>query len=134
MPDKTINIMGRILGNLVWLLFGGLEAAIGYFTASIALACTIVGLPWALQTVKLGFLCLWPFGAQVSESNQLNGCLAAPLNIIWLIFGGLFSSLMHMLFGFLLCVSVIGVPWGKQHFKMASLSFYPFGKKVDLMF
>ena len=59
----------RIIGNLLWWLFGGLEAAIGYFTGSLALACTIIGIPFALQTIKLGLLCLWPFGSTVRETD-----------------------------------------------------------------
>lgn len=63
----------RIIGNLLWWLFGGLEAAIGYFTGSLALACTIIGIPFAIQTFKIGLLCLWPFGSTVRESNSPTG-------------------------------------------------------------
>ena len=91
----------RIIGNLLWWLFGGLEAAIGYFTGSLALACTIIGIPFALQTIKLGLLCLWPFGSTVREADSPTGCIRIPLNIIWLICGGLWACLQHLLFGFL---------------------------------
>ena len=77
----------RIIGNLLWWLFGGLEAAIGYFTGSLALACTIIGIPFAIQTFKIGLLCLWPFGSTVRESNSPTGCIRIPLNLLWLIFG-----------------------------------------------
>lgn len=103
----------RIIGNLLWWLFGGLEAAIGYFTGSLALACTIIGIPFALQTIKLGLLCLWPFGSTVRETDSPTGCIRIPLNIIWLICGGLWACLQHLLFGFLLCITIIGIPWGK---------------------
>lgn len=106
----------RIIGNLLWWLFGGLEAAIGYFTGSLALACTIIGIPFAIQTFKIGLLCLWPFGSTVRESNSPTGCIRIPLNLLWLIFGGLWACLMHLFFGFLLCITIIGIPWGKQHF------------------
>ena len=59
----------RIIGNLLWWLFGGLEAAIGYFTGSLVLACTIIGIPFAIQTFKIGLLCLWPFGSTVREEK-----------------------------------------------------------------
>lgn len=94
----------RIIGNLLWWLFGGLEAAIGYFTGSLALACTIIGIPFAIQTFKIGLLCLWPFGSTVRESNSPTGCIRIPLNLLWLIFGGLWACLMHLFFGFLLCI------------------------------
>lgn len=122
----------RILGNLIWWLFGGLESAIGYFTGSLALACTIVGIPVAWQTFKIGLLCLWPFGAEVSDTDVPPGCIRIPLNILWIVFGGLWAWLMHVLFGVLLFITIIGMPFAKQHFKMARLSLAPFGKDVTL--
>ncbi len=120
----------KILGNLIWWLFGGLEAAIGYFSGSLALAITVIGIPWAWQTFKIGLLCLWPFGAEIHPSNSPNGCITIPLNILWILFGGFWAFLMHILFGCLLCITIIGIPFGKQHFKMAGLSLAPFGKDV----
>lgn len=122
----------KLIGNIVWLICGGLEAAIGYFTASIALFVTIIGIPAALQTFKLGFMSLWPFGAEVHSSDSSVGCLSFFLNIIWLICGGLFAFAMHIIFGLLLCITIIGFPWGLQHFKMAMLALAPFGKEVTL--
>lgn len=124
----------KILGNIIWLIFGGLESALGYFTGSIAMAITIVGIPLALQTFKLGLLCLWPFGSTVTNTTFPRGCLAIILNIIWLIFGGIWACLNHVLWGVLLCITIIGIPWGKQHFKMAGLALSPFGKQVNLGF
>ena len=68
------------------------------------------------------------------ESNSPTGCIRIPLNLLWLIFGGLWACIMHLFFGFLLCITIIGIPWGKQHFKMAGLSLAPFGKDVELGF
>lgn len=124
----------RIIGNIFWLLFGGLEAAIGYFTGSLAMAITIIGIPWALQTFKIGLLCLWPFGANIEDDESSMGCIRIPMNIIWFIFGGLWAWICHVFFGLLLCITIIGIPWGKQHFKLAKLSVAPFGKKIDLNF
>lgn len=122
----------RIIGNLLWWLFGGLEAAIGYFTGSLAVACTIIGIPIALQTFKIGLLCLWPFGAEVRNTDSPTGCIRIPLNLLWIIFGGLWAWLMHLFFGVLLFISLIGIPFAKQHFKMARLSLAPFEKDVSL--
>lgn len=122
------------LGNLIWWIFGGLSAALGYFTGSLALACTIIGIPFALQTFKLGLLCLWPFGARIRRTRSPMGCIRLPLNLVWLTFGGLWACGSHIFFGILLCLSIIGIPWGKQHFKMAEFSLAPFGKDVELRF
>jgi uncharacterized membrane protein YccF (DUF307 family) len=122
----------RVIGNLIWWLFGGLEAAVGYFTGSLAMALTIVGIPVAFQTFKIGLLCLWPFGAEVRNTDCPVGCIRIPLNILWLLCGGLWAWFMHVVFGVLLCIIVAGIPFGKQHFKMARLSLAPFGKDVIL--
>ena len=122
----------KFIGNILWLLFGGLEAAIGYFTGSLAMAVTIIGIPVALQTFKIGLLCLWPFGAEVNDTESLTGCIRIPLNLLWIIFGGLWAWLCHIFFGLLLCITIVGIPFGKQHFKMARLSLCPFGKDVRL--
>lgn len=122
----------RLLGNILWLVFGGLEAAIGYFTGALAIAITIVGIPWALQIFKIGVLCLWPFGSTVKDDPTQTSCLTLPLNVLWLIFGGLYSWLMHIIFGILLCITIVGIPFGKQHFKMARLALMPFGKIIEM--
>lgn len=122
----------RIIGNVLWLVFGGLEAAIGYFTGSLAVACTIIGLPVAFQTIKIGLLCLWPFGAEIEDTDSLDGCIRIPLNVLWIIMGGLWAWFMHIIFGVLLFITIIGIPFGRQHFKMARLSLAPFGKRVLL--
>lgn len=122
----------KFLGNLIWWFCGGLEAAIGYFTGSFAMACTIIGIPVALQTFKIGLLCLWPFGSRVKKMKSPTGCIRIPLNLIWLICGGLWAWLMHIFFGLILYITIVGIPWGKQHFKLARLSLAPFGKEVIL--
>ena len=122
----------RFIGNLLWWLFGGLEAAIGYFTGSLAIACTIIGIPVALQTFKIGLLCLWPFCAEVKDTESPTGCIRIPLNLLWIIFGGLMAWILHIFFGLLLFITIICIPFDKQHFKIAKLSLAPFGKDVSL--
>ena len=122
----------KVIGNILWLIFGGLECALGYFSGSIALILTIIGIPLGIQTFKLGLLCLWPFGSQVSESADSSGCLNVIMNIIWFIFGGLYTCLAHLFFGILLCITIIGIPFGQQHFKMAKLALFPFGRKIEV--
>lgn len=122
----------KFIGNILWLAFGGLEASIGYFTGSLALAITIIGLPWAWQTFKVGLLCLWPFGATVDNSHNSWGCMSLLMNIIWIIFGGLLSWLLHIFFGLILALTIVGLPFAKQHFKLAGLCLAPFGKDITL--
>lgn len=120
----------RLLGNIIWLIFGGLATAVEYILASLPFLLSIIGIPFGLQTLKLGMLALWPFGSQVVESESSSGCLSLIMNIIWICIGGIWICLTHLFFGVLLCITIIGIPFGKQHFKMAGLSLTPFGKKI----
>ena len=118
------------LGNLVWLIFGGFLAALGYLLGCIVLCFTIVGIPWGLQCFKLAELVLWPFGRKVISDGSNAGCLSTLCNIVWLLFGGLYTALIHLVMGILLSITIIGIPWGRQHFKLIEISLFPFGKKI----
>ena len=120
----------HFLGNLIWLIFGGLLAALGYFFGGIVLCFTIFGIPWGVQCFKLAGLVLWPFGKKVVSDSSNAGCLSMLFNIIWLLCGGLYTAMVHIIMGLLLCITIIGIPWGKQHFKLVEISLMPFGKKV----
>ena len=120
----------NLIGNLIWLIFGGLLSALGYFTGGFVLCLTIIGIPFGLQCFKLGLLALWPFGRQVVPSTSPSGCLFFFGNIIWLIFGGFWIALVHILFGGLLFITIIGIPFARQHFKMVEISLMPFGKRI----
>lgn len=120
----------RTLGNIIWLLFGGIAIALEYIIASLLLMLTIIGIPFALQTIKLGMLALWPFGFEVTARNQASGCLTIILNVIWILIGGIWICLSHIIMGLLLCITIIGIPFGMQHFKLAGLALTPFGKDV----
>ncbi|MCT4637272.1 MAG: YccF domain-containing protein [Bacteroidales bacterium] len=120
-----------ILGNLLWLIFGGVFTAIEYFISSIILCLTIVGIPFGIQTFKLGLLALWPFGARIGYMGYAPGCLSTIMNIIWLIFGGIWIALSHVVFGIVLTITIIGIPFAVQHFKLASLALTPFGRIIE---
>jgi uncharacterized membrane protein YccF (DUF307 family) len=120
-----------LFGNLIWLIFGGLLAALGYLIGGLVLCITIVGIPWGLQCFKLAGLVLWPFGKRVISDSQNAGCLSMFCNIIWILFGGWYTALVHLVMGLLLCITIIGIPWGKQHFKLIEISLMPFGKRVE---
>lgn len=122
--------MMKILGNLIWLICGGVITSIEYLVASLGLIITIVGIPFGLQTIKLAMLALWPFGREVLDEGNSGGCLSVIMNVIWILIGGLWICLSHIFFGIILCVTIIGIPFGKQHFKMAALSLAPFGKSI----
>ena len=119
----------KFLGNIIWLICGGLITAIEYLVSSLCMMITIIGIPFGIQTLKLAGLALWPFGSKVIDTGS-SGCLSVIMNIVWIICGGLCICLTHLFFGILLCITIIGIPFGKQHFKMAKLSLTPFGKDI----
>jgi uncharacterized membrane protein YccF (DUF307 family) len=120
----------RFLGNLIWLICGGLFTAIEYVLSSVALMITIIGIPFGLQTLKLAMLELWPFGAEIRIRENQPGCLSTLMNFIWFFVGGIWIFLTHMFFGILLGITIIGIPFAKQHFKLAGLALTPFGREV----
>ena len=120
----------NLLGNLIWLIFGGFFAALGYLLGGFVLCLTIIGIPWGLQCFKLVDLVLWPFGKKVISDNTNTGCLSTFCNLVWLLCGGLYTAIIHVVMGILLSITIVGIPWGRQHFKLIEISLMPFGKKV----
>jgi uncharacterized membrane protein YccF (DUF307 family) len=120
----------RFLGNIIWLLFGGIIITIEYVVASLLLIVTIIGIPFGLQTLKMGMLALWPFGRETRSVTGATGCLSTFMNVLWILCGGIWICLSHLLFGILLCITIIGIPFGRQHFKLAVLALTPFGREI----
>lgn len=121
--------MGCLL-NVLWLVFGGIFIAIEYAVASLLLMMTIVGIPFGIETLKMAGLALCPFGREVRSGERSGGCLYLLMNVLWLLLGGIWICLSHLGFGLLLCITIIGIPFGIQHFKLAALALAPFGKDI----
>lgn len=121
--------MGCLM-NLLWLLCGGIITAVEYLIASILMMITIVGIPFGMQTLKMAGLALSPFGKEVRSGERSGGCLYILMNVIWLFIGGISICLSHLIFGAILCITIIGIPFGLQHFKLAALALSPFGKDI----
>jgi uncharacterized membrane protein YccF (DUF307 family) len=120
----------KILGNLIWLLFGGIVIAIEYLIGSILLMVTVIGIPFGVQTLKMASLAVWPFGRDTRVHERASGCLYILMNVLWLICGGLWIAISHVLFGLLLCITIIGIPFGLQHFKLTAIALNPFGRDI----
>lgn len=121
----------KIFLNIIWIIFGGLEAAIGYFIASLLMIVTIIGIPFGLQTMKLALVALWPFGTQITNDGWPSGCLAGIMNVIWWIVGGFAIAVNHLFWGLFYCITVIGIPFGLMNFKLMLLALFPFGKRIS---
>lgn len=120
----------KTLGNLLWLILGGLLVAVLYVLVGLVMCITIIGIPFGIQLFKLGSWALWPFGRELVDAPGEPGCLSIAMNVIWLLLGWWEIALVHLFFGLLLCITIVGIPWGVQHLKMALGSLIPFGKEL----
>ena len=116
-----------ILGNIIWFLTGGFICGLGWLVVGCLWCITIIGIPIGLQCFKFAGLSFFPFGKQVGYDSGLGSII---LNILWVIFVGIEMTVVHLVIGALLCCTVIGIPFGLQHFKIAKLAFLPFGTEV----
>ena len=121
----------KFIGNILWLLLGGVLISFYYAVVGLLFCLTIIGIPFGLQLFKMAGLALWPFGHEIVAGPNDTGCLAVVMNIIWIIFGGIEIALLHLGFGIACCLTLIGIPFGLQHFKMMLLAFVPFGKQIS---
>ncbi len=121
----------RVLGNLLWIfLGGGIFIFFEYLLGGLALCLTVVGIPFGLQCMKLAVLGLAPFGREVREQPAGSAGINALLNVVWILFGGIWLTLTHLFFGLLCALTLIGIPFARQHMKLARLSLTPFGATV----
>jgi uncharacterized membrane protein YccF (DUF307 family) len=118
------------LGNLIWLVFGGFITGMGYILGGLVVCLTIIGIPFGLQSIKLGVATMTPFGRDVSARKGSGGLFETIFNIFWAIFFGWEIALSHLFWGALFYITIIGIPFGRQHFKLAPLAFFPFGKDI----
>ncbi len=119
-----------LLGNILWILFGGLLLFLEYVVAGVLLCITIVGIPFGLQVFKISLLALCPFGQTSIVTDPTSGCLSTVMNLLWILIGGFWIALTHLAFGVVFCITIIGIPFGLQHFKLAGLALTPFGRTV----
>ena len=118
----------KFLGNILWIILGGLIVALLYWLIGLLFCITIIGIPFGMQLMKFGSFALWPFGHKVEEKKNGGGCIDTVFNVIWILTGWWEIAAMHAVFGLICCITIIGIPFGKQHFKLAKLSLLPFGK------
>lgn len=118
----------RIIGNILWIIFGGFLSALGWVLAGCLWCCTIIGIPVGLQCFKLASLSLNPFGKEVRYDGKTVSFL---LNVAWFLISGWILALVNYGLGIILCITIVGIPFGKQFFKIGNLSLHPFGAVVE---
>ena len=122
----------RLLGNIIWLLFGGLATGIGWWIAGVLAAITIIGIPFSIAAFRIGTFSFWPFGREIVDrpEGEAGKLLILLGNIIWIVLGGIWLALAHLFFALLLGITIIGIPFAVQHLKLAHLSLTPYGKMI----
>jgi uncharacterized membrane protein YccF (DUF307 family) len=127
----------RTIGNLIWLVFGGFWMGLGWWLAGLLMAISIIGLPWARSCFVIGTLCFMPFGHEAIDRKKLTGrgdlgtgALGTLGNILWFVFAGIWLAIGHVLAAVACFVTIIGIPFGIAHLKLAGLALAPVGKTV----
>lgn len=120
-----------LIGNILWLIFGGFLAGLGYIFGGLMLCLTIIGIPWGIKTIQFGFTVMTPFGKRTSPSAGGDGCIPLVLNIVWLVLFGWEIALIHLTFGIIFAITIIGIPFAQQHFKLVPVALLPFSYKLS---
>ena len=121
------GLIMRVLGNILWIILGGLAIAIGWAVVGLILCISIIGIPLGIQAFKMAGLTLTPFGKTVQYGGGVGSALA---NILWVVLVGWWMAFGYLGAGVLNCISIIGIPFGLQSFKMAKLALWPFGAEI----
>lgn len=118
----------QVLGNVLWVIFGGLFSAIGWFLAGCLCCITVIGIPIGTQCFKFAKMALCPFGKKIYYGNMGSGSIL--LNVIWVLLCGVELALASVAMGIGCCLTIVGIPFGLQHFKFAMLALTPFGAEI----
>lgn len=119
------------IGNVLFFVLGGFLIVLGYVIGGVVLCLTIVGIPFGVQAFKLARAVAAPFGTKVVERESASGCTAVVMNVIWVILPGLELAIAHLVLGIVLGVTIIGIPFARQHFKLVPLALIPFGRSIE---
>jgi uncharacterized membrane protein YccF (DUF307 family) len=120
----------KTIGNIVWFLLGGFLVALIYYVIGLLMCITIIGIPFGVQLFKFGTFALWPFGHEIVDRPGQPSCLSVVMNVIWILCGWWEIAAIHLVFGCILCITIVGIPLGLQHFKMIVPALLPFGKAI----
>lgn len=123
--------MLNFLGNVIWLLFGGFLAAAGYFLGGLFFCLTIIGIPFGIQSFKLGVASLTPFGKDVVAQKQQSGPLHTMMDVIWAIFFGWEIALAHLTAALALAITIVGIPFALQLLKLVPVALLPFRFRLE---
>lgn len=127
----------RLLMNVLWFVLGGLLMALGWWLAGVLMALTVIGLPWARSCFVIGQFALWPFGREAADRSMVRGrgdlgtgALGVLGNVVWFVLAGWWLAIGHLSSALACFVTIIGIPFGIQHVKLALVALAPVGKTI----
>jgi uncharacterized membrane protein YccF (DUF307 family) len=129
--EKAKKSIMSLLGNIIWLIFGGFLAGIGYIFGGILACLTIIGSPFGQQAIKLGVATMTPFGREIVPTPEAGSTLNMILNIVWILVIGWGIAVTHLTSAAILAVTIIGIPFALQHIKLIPLALFPFGRELQ---
>jgi len=118
-----------LLGNLVWLIFGGLLVGLMYILFGALLCLTVVGIPFGLQAIHLGAAMLAPFGKTVVATPR-QSTLKILFDVIWILLFGWEIAMAHLAMALILAITIVGLPFAKQHIKLIPVALFPFSQDL----
>jgi uncharacterized membrane protein YccF (DUF307 family) len=131
----------RFAGNVIWFILGGWYIALIWLVGAAVFAISIVGIPLTIAALQMALMSAWPFGRDVvhireldgktlSATTALTGTIGFIVNVIWACTFGIVLFVAYLIGGILCCLTLIGIPFGLQAFKLAGISFWPVGRRV----
>ena len=124
----------KLLGNILWFIFGGgIVAWLAWLLTGLLLAITVVGMPFAVAAFRISSFAAFPFGKDLADARIVGGTRipgTGLANLLWILLAGIWLTIGHALAGLSYCLTIIGIPFGLAHFKLASVSFAPLGKRI----
>ncbi|ARA92963.1 hypothetical protein AWN76_007180 [Rhodothermaceae bacterium RA] len=127
----------RTIGNIIWLLLGGVWLGLGWWLAGAIMALTLIGIPWARACFVIGSFAFWPFGREAVDRDEIRGRgdfgtrLPGVIgNVVWFVLAGWWLALGHLISAVLNALTIIGIPFAVQHLKLAGIALWPIGKTV----
>ncbi len=136
MDYRKVNMINLVL-NLLWFILGGVVMGLGWWLSGVIMVITVVGIPWAKACFVIGNFAFWPFGRRIvsrevvtGQTDIGTGALGTIGNVVWIVLAGIWLAIGHVVAAVSLFITLIGIPFGLQHLKLAGVTLAPIGKTI----
>jgi uncharacterized membrane protein YccF (DUF307 family) len=126
-----------VIGNILWFILGGVFMGLGWWLVGLLAFVSIIGIPWGRACFVIGQFAFFPFGKEAVNREDLSrqgdigtGSLGLVGNIVWFVVAGVWLAIGHVISAAACFVTIIGIPFGIQHLKLAAIALAPIGKTI----